>query len=118
MARNHHGNWIGGAGVPHSTSESGHGTEYFSWLQGPARAAAEEQFVRMPKTPDEARRQVRELKARGVDAIKAVLESGRTGMLFARMDLALFRAVIEESAAEQLPSAVPVPTALVQDPSP
>jgi imidazolonepropionase-like amidohydrolase/ABC-type multidrug transport system permease subunit len=91
---------------PLFTSESGHGTEYFSWLQGPARAAAEEQFVRMPKTPDEARRQVRELKARGVDAIKAVLESGRTGMLFARMDLAMFRAVIEESAAQRLPSAV------------
>ena len=91
---------------PLFTTEGGHGTEYFSWLDGPAKAAMEEQFVRAPKIPDQARRQVRELKAAGVDAIKAVLESGRTGMLFARMDLAMFRAVIEESTNQQLPTAV------------
>jgi imidazolonepropionase-like amidohydrolase/ABC-type multidrug transport system permease subunit len=91
---------------PIFTTEGGHGTEYFSWLDGPAKAAALEQFVRTPANGDEARRQVRELKAAGVDAIKAVLESGRTGMLFARMDLTMFRAVVEEAAAERLPAAV------------
>jgi imidazolonepropionase-like amidohydrolase/ABC-type multidrug transport system permease subunit len=91
---------------PLFTTEGGHGTEYFSWLEGPAKQAMLEQFVRTPKTPDEARRQVRELKAAGVDAIKAVLESGRTGMLFARMDLAMFRAVVDEAAAQRLPAAV------------
>ena len=91
---------------PLFTTEGGHGTEYFSWLEGPARQAMLEQFVRTPKTPDEARRQVRELKAAGVDAIKAVLESGRTGMLFARMDLAMFRAVVDEATTEHLPVAV------------
>jgi imidazolonepropionase-like amidohydrolase/ABC-type multidrug transport system permease subunit len=91
---------------PIFTTEGGHGTEYFSWLDGPAKAAALEQFVRTPKNADEARRQVRELKAAGVDAIKAVLESGRTGMLFARMDLTMFRAVVEEAAAQRLPAAV------------
>jgi imidazolonepropionase-like amidohydrolase len=65
-----------------------------------------EQFVRTPTSPDQAREQVRQLKGAGVDAIKAVLESGRTGMLFARMDLAMFRAVIEESTHQQLPSSV------------
>jgi imidazolonepropionase-like amidohydrolase len=91
---------------PLFTTEGGHGTEYFSWLDGPAKTAALEQFVRTPATADEARRQVRELKADGVDAIKAVLESGRTGMLFTRMDLTMFRAVVGEATAQHLPAAV------------
>jgi imidazolonepropionase-like amidohydrolase/ABC-type multidrug transport system permease subunit len=91
---------------PLFTTEGGHGTEYFSWLEGPAKAAIVEQFVRTPASADQAREQVRQLKAAGVDAIKAVLETGRTGMLFARMDLAMFRAVIGESGAQQLPSSV------------
>ncbi len=91
---------------PLFTTEGGHGTEYFSWLEGPSKAAMEAQFVRTPKTPDQARAQVRELKTAGVDAIKAVLETGRTGMLFARMDLAMFRAVVQESAQQGLPASV------------
>ena len=91
---------------PLFTTEGGHGTEYFSWLEGPAKVAAEEQFVRTPKSSDQAREQVRQLKIAGVDAIKAVLETGRTGMLFARMDLAMFRAVVEESTQERLPASV------------
>ncbi len=91
---------------PLFTTEGGHGTEYFSWLDGPAKAAALDQFVRTPASPDQARTQVRELKAAGVDAIKAVLESGRTGMLFARMDLAMFRAVVEEANTQRLPASV------------
>jgi hypothetical protein len=91
---------------PLFTTEGGHGTEYFSWLEGPAKAAIVEQFVRTPASADQAREQVRQLKVAGVDAIKAVLETGRTGMLFARMDLAMFRAVIGESGAQRLPSSV------------
>jgi imidazolonepropionase-like amidohydrolase len=91
---------------PLFTTEGGHGTEYFSWLEGPAKAAMIEQFVRTPTSPDQAREQVRQLKTAGVDAIKAVLETGRTGMLFARMDLAMFRAVVEESGRNRLPSSV------------
>jgi imidazolonepropionase-like amidohydrolase/ABC-type multidrug transport system permease subunit len=91
---------------PLFTAEGGHGTEYFSWLAGAQKAHALEQFVRTPKSVDEARQQVRDLKARGVDAIKAVLESGRTGRLFTRMDLTLVRAVIDEAARQRLPSAV------------
>jgi imidazolonepropionase-like amidohydrolase/ABC-type multidrug transport system permease subunit len=94
------------ASGPLFTTEGGHGTEYFSWLPGPQKAQALEQFVRLPKTPDEARRQVGELKARGVDAIKAVLETGRTGRLFERMDVAMFRAVIDEARRQHLPTAV------------
>jgi len=91
---------------PLFTTAGGHGTEYLSWLPAPARAAAEAQFVRTPKSPEEAQQQVRELKSAGVDGIKAVLETGRTGMLFARMDLAMFRAAANESRACQLPLAV------------
>jgi len=36
---------------PLFTTEGGHGTEYFSWLEGPAKAAAVEQFVRTPANP-------------------------------------------------------------------
>jgi len=91
---------------PLFTTEGGHGTEYFSWLTGPQKAQALEQFVRIPKSPDDARQQVRALRAKGVDAIKAVLESGRSGRLFERMDTALFRAVVDEARAQQLPVAV------------
>src|SRR4029079_12983978 len=87
-------------------TEGGDGTEYSSWLDGPAKAAMLEQFVRTPASTDQAREQVRQLKTAGVDAIKAVLESGRTGMLFARMDLNLFRAVVDEARAQALPGAV------------
>ena len=60
-----------------------------------------------PKTADEARQQVRELKTRGVDGIKAILESGfGEGMLYNRMDVGLFRAVAEEAHAQNLPLAV------------
>jgi hypothetical protein len=43
---------------PLFTTEDGHGTEYFSWLDGPAKAAMQEQFVRTPKTPDQHRQLV------------------------------------------------------------
>ena len=91
---------------PLFTTEGGHGTEYFSWLEGPAKAVIVEQFLRTPASADQAREQVRQLKVAGVDAIKAVLETGRSGMLFARMDLAMFRAVIAEAGAQRLPSSV------------
>jgi imidazolonepropionase-like amidohydrolase/ABC-type multidrug transport system permease subunit len=96
---------------PLFTTDDGHGTEYFRSVEGPAREALQSQFVRTPKTVDEARQQVRELKAAGVDGIKAVLESGRTGMLFARMDTTIFRAVVDEARRQHLPAAVHTGTA-------
>ena len=91
---------------PLFTTEGGHGTEYFNFLEGPAKAQAIVQFVRTPKTPDEARQQVRDLKHEGVDGIKAVLETGRTGMLFERMDLAVLRAVVDEANRQRVPAVV------------
>jgi imidazolonepropionase-like amidohydrolase/ABC-type multidrug transport system permease subunit len=54
------------------------------------------QWVRTPKTEDEARSQVRELKAAGVDCVKAILESG----------LPSFRAIAREARGQDLPLAV------------
>ena len=59
--------------------------------------------MRTPKSPDQAREQVRELKTAGVDAIKAVLESGRTGMLFARHGPGDVPRGRREASAQQLP---------------
>ena len=64
------------------------------------------QLARTPKTPEEARRQVRELKAQGVDCIKAILEAGwGDGMLYDRLDLLIVRSVGEEAKAQNLPLA-------------
>jgi imidazolonepropionase-like amidohydrolase len=62
--------------------------------------------VRTPKTPEEARKQVRDLKARGVDCVKTILEAGwGEGMLFDRLDLLIGRAVADEARAQKLPVA-------------
>jgi imidazolonepropionase-like amidohydrolase/ABC-type multidrug transport system permease subunit len=91
---------------PLFTTEDGHGTEYFRFLDATARAAMLAQFVRTPNDTASARQAVDDLRSSGVDCVKAVLESGRTGMLFARMDTAIFRAVIDEAKRQRLPAAV------------
>jgi imidazolonepropionase-like amidohydrolase/ABC-type multidrug transport system permease subunit len=91
---------------PMFTAPGGHGTEYFKNVPEQYRKSAEEQTVRIPRTPEAAKQQVDELKKRGVDGIKAILEAGAAGMLFNRMDVSLLRAVAEESHAQKLPIVV------------
>ena len=92
---------------PMFTAEGGHGTEYTQYVPKMMQEQIKAQLVRVPKTGDEARQQVDELKARGVDGIKAILETGwGQGMLFNRMDVALFGAVAAEARAKNLPLAV------------
>jgi imidazolonepropionase-like amidohydrolase/ABC-type multidrug transport system permease subunit len=92
---------------PMFTAEGGHGTEFIQHLPAAIRDTVKAQLVRTPKTPEEARLQVRELKARGVDGIKAILEAGwGDGMLSDRLDLLLVRAVSEEAHAQHLPLAI------------
>ena len=103
---------------PLFTAEGGHGTEYLKgeWmnrLPESARKTMAEEFVRTPKNADEARAQVAELKRRGVDAIKGVLEAGMPGMAFNRMDGSILRAVVEEAHRQGLP--VSIHTGDVQD---
>ena len=91
---------------PIFTVENGHGTEFLQNVPEAARDALKAQLVRTPKTPEEARRQVRELKAAGVDGVKAILEAGwGDGMLYDRLDLLLVRSVAEEARAQNLPLA-------------
>ena len=91
---------------PLFTAEGGHGTEYQKFLPEPIRPAFNAQFVRTPKSVEEARQQVDDLATRGVDAIKGVLESGAPGYPFVRMDLNLLRAVVDATHAHKLPVAI------------
>jgi imidazolonepropionase-like amidohydrolase len=91
---------------PMFTAEGGHGTEFVEHLPSSVQGSVKAQLVRTPKTPEDARKQVRELKAAGVDGVKAILEAGwGDGMLFDRLDLLLVRAVSEEAHAQHLPLA-------------
>src|SRR4051794_8893674 len=91
---------------PLFTTEGGHGTEYGKFLPEALRAGFLAQFVRTPKTPEEARKQVDELAVQKVDAIKGVLDAGAPGYPFNRMDVNILRAVTEEAHAKGLPVAV------------
>ncbi|MBA3544289.1 MAG: amidohydrolase family protein [Chthoniobacterales bacterium] len=91
---------------PLFTAEGGHGTEYAKNMPELARAGFNAQFLRIPKTQEEARQQVDELAAKGVSAIKGVLEAGVPGYTFNRMNLELLRAVVEEAHAKKLPASI------------
>lgn len=91
---------------PLFTAEGGHGTEYGKFLPEAMRAGFIAQFVRTPKSAEEARQQVDALVAQKVDAIKGVLEAGVPGYSFNRMDVNILRAVTEEAHAKGLPVAV------------
>lgn len=91
---------------PLFTAEGGHPTEMVKMFPQQMQQQAKEQFVRLPKSADEARKQVDQLKTAGVDCIKAVLESGNAGWgLFNHMDPGIYSAVISEAAKDNLPSA-------------
>jgi imidazolonepropionase-like amidohydrolase/ABC-type multidrug transport system permease subunit len=91
---------------PMFTASGGHGTEYFNGLPEQARKQAEEQTVRTPQTPAEARQQVDALKQRGVDGIKAILEAGQAGALFNRLDVSILQAIAQEAHAQKLPISI------------
>jgi imidazolonepropionase-like amidohydrolase/ABC-type multidrug transport system permease subunit len=89
---------------PLFTAAGGHGTEYFRQFPPGIRDTAEKQFTRIPASPEEARQQVDDLKKRGVDCIKAVLETGMGR--FNRLDTGLFKAVAGEARTDDLPLVV------------
>ncbi len=91
---------------PLFTAGGGHGTEYAKYMPEAMRASFNAQFVRLPKTAEEARKEVDDLAAQHVDAIKGVLEAGVPGYTFNRMDLNLLRAVVDEAHAKHLPVAI------------
>ncbi|MEY2479419.1 MAG: hypothetical protein QOI04_346 [Verrucomicrobiota bacterium] len=91
---------------PLFTTEGGHGTEYAKYMPETMRASFIAQFVRTPHTVEEARKQVDDVAARHVDAIKGVLEAGVPAYPFNRMDINILRAVADEARAKNLPLAV------------
>ena len=91
---------------PLFTAPGGHGTEYFKNLPPPIRDTLNQQFLRLPATPEQARQQVDDLQKQGVDCIKTILESGGGGRLYNRMDTGLFDAVAAEAHVDNLPLVV------------
>jgi imidazolonepropionase-like amidohydrolase/ABC-type transport system involved in cytochrome c biogenesis permease component len=88
---------------PMFTTAGGHGTEYLKYVPESARTAIEQQVVRLPQNSDEARTQVSELKQRGVDGIKTILEAGGGSAHFNRLDTAVFQAIVEAARKNGLP---------------
>jgi imidazolonepropionase-like amidohydrolase/ABC-type multidrug transport system permease subunit len=88
---------------PLFTAAGGHGTEILKNLPASIRDRAQGQFTRLPKSADEAKAQVDELKKAGVDAIKAVLEGGSGRVVFNRLDVQIFDAIAAEAHADKLP---------------
>jgi len=82
---------------PLFTAPGGHPTQMLKYLPANMRAMGEGQFVRLPKSAEEARKMVRELKAKGLDGIKAVLESGTPKAQMPRLDLAILKAICAEA---------------------
>jgi imidazolonepropionase-like amidohydrolase/ABC-type multidrug transport system permease subunit len=91
---------------PLFTAEGGHGTEYAKFMPEAMRASFNAQFVRMPQSADEGRKQVDDLAEQRVDAIKGVLEAGVPGYSFNRMDVEILRSVVEEARVKNLPVAI------------
>jgi imidazolonepropionase-like amidohydrolase len=88
---------------PLFTTPGGHGTEYGKNIPEVARGNFDAQFLRLPKTAEEARQMVDELAKKHVDGIKTVLEAGSPGYPFVRMDPALIKAIAEEAHKLKLP---------------
>ncbi len=91
---------------PLFTAPGGHPTELIKNFPAPMQSTAEQQFVRLPKSPDEARKQVDNLKHAGVDCIKSVLDAGYADWaLFNHLDPAIYRAIVAEAQKDNLPTA-------------
>ena len=91
---------------PLFTAEGGHPTELLNEFPPSMRSAAEKQFVRLPKSANEARRQVDALKSAGVDCIKSVLESGSPLWgKFNHLDPEIYRGIVAEARKDNLPTA-------------
>lgn len=91
---------------PIFTVEGGHPTELLKNFPAAMQASGRAQFLRLPKTPDEARRMVRELKQAGVDCIKGVFDAGQPGYTFNRATPDLLTAMAAEARAQGLPVAI------------
>jgi imidazolonepropionase-like amidohydrolase/ABC-type multidrug transport system permease subunit len=85
---------------PLFTVNAGHGAEFASLIPQPARGRLLSETVRVPKTPEDARRAVAEFQKAGVDGLKVILEAGLGAG--DRLDLLIARSVLEEARARNL----------------
>jgi imidazolonepropionase-like amidohydrolase/ABC-type multidrug transport system permease subunit len=91
---------------PLFTADGGHPEELLKNFPTEMRQQAKSQFLRQPHSAEEARRQVDNLKAKGVDCIKSVLEAGNSEWgLFNRLDAGIYQAITAEAAKLSLPTA-------------
>jgi imidazolonepropionase-like amidohydrolase len=88
---------------PMFTAPGGHGTEFMKYVPESVRTTLEQQMVRLPKNADEARTQVTELKQRGVDGVKTILEAGAGSVHYNRLDTAVFQAIVDAARKDGLP---------------
>jgi len=88
------------------TAAGGFGTEYLKGIPEGSRAMAEQQTLNLPKTPEEARRQVVQIKQAGLEGVKILLETGQSGALFNRLDLNLVKAICDQAREDHLPVAI------------
>jgi imidazolonepropionase-like amidohydrolase len=91
---------------PLFTAPNGHGAEYAKYMPESYRATFNEQFLRLPKSPDEARKMVDALAAQHVNAIKGILDAGEEVHRFERMDINILRAVVDEAHTRGLPASI------------
>ncbi|MES1262324.1 MAG: amidohydrolase family protein, partial [Acidobacteriota bacterium] len=91
---------------PLFTVAGGHGTEYSKGMPEATRQQFDAQFVRTPKTAEEARQAVQALKLAGVDGIKAVMEAGAGGRIFNRMEPGILGAIAAAARDGNLPVVV------------
>jgi imidazolonepropionase-like amidohydrolase/ABC-type multidrug transport system permease subunit len=88
---------------PLFTVPGGHGTEIMENLPEPMKQQANGQFLRMPKTPDEARKDVDDLKKQGIDGIKIILERGAGKYTFNSLSAGMADAIAAQTKADGLP---------------
>ena len=104
----HSGRYLGAelfVSGPLFTAAGGHPEELIARLPDQAKQQAKIEFLREPKSAEEARQQVDALKRAGVNGIKAVLESGNAEWgLFNRLDTNVYDAVVAEARQDKLPS--------------
>ncbi|MGD1072657.1 MAG: amidohydrolase family protein [Bryobacteraceae bacterium] len=91
---------------PLFTVPGGHGTEILKSLPSALRSQAEAQFLRLPKTAEEAKQEVDALSQVHVDAIKAILDAGAGGRIFNRLDPRILDAIAAAAHADGLPVVV------------
>lgn len=87
------------------TAPGGHPAELFSFVPGLA-----DQLTRQVRTPDEARAAVKDMARYEADLIKLVLEPGFAGQPMKRLDLASFKAAVDEAKERGLKTTVHVGT--------